>query len=101
MRVRFHPGARADLKQAKAFYRKRSPAAAATFAREIDAAIDRIADHPTRYPSREHDTRELVLPWRFPYTVVYVMRDAAVVIVAIAHQSREPGYWAERATRKL
>jgi hypothetical protein len=39
MRVKFHPEARIDLKQGKAFYRSRSPLAAVAFAQEIDAAF--------------------------------------------------------------
>jgi len=32
----------------------------------------------------------------FPYTVFVAVLDDEVVIVAVAHQRREPGYWAER-----
>ena len=98
MRVKFHPEARIDLKEGKAFYRSRSPLAAIAFAQEVDAALSRIAEAPLRYPAGEHGTREHVLPWRFPYTIVYRMRDNMVVIVAIAHQSREPGYWHDRTS---
>jgi toxin ParE1/3/4 len=96
MRIRFHPEAREDLREAKAFYRTRSPLAAVAFAEHIKTAVARIAEAPTRYPAGEHETREHVLPSRFPYTVVYRIREADVVIVAIAHHSREPGYWRDR-----
>ena len=96
MRTRLHPEARADLREGKAFYRSRSPLASVAFAQEIDRAISRIAEAPLRYPLGEFGTREYVLPWRFPYTLVYVVRDEAVVVVAVAHQSREPGYWHHR-----
>jgi len=34
---------------------------------------------------------------RFPYGVVYVMTPAGdVVVVAVAHVRRRPGYWAHR-----
>ena len=97
MRVKFHPQARADLKEGKAFYTKRSPLAALAFAREIQTAISRVADTPKRFPAGEYGTREFVLPWRFPYTIVYrIQKDDLIVIVAIAHQSREPGFWRDR-----
>jgi plasmid stabilization system protein ParE len=96
MRVRFHPEARVDLKEGKSFYRRRSPLAAAAFVREIETALSRIVEAPRRYPEDEHGTRELVLPWRFPYTVVYRIGDNSIAIVAIAHQSKEPGYWHHR-----
>jgi plasmid stabilization system protein ParE len=97
MRVKFHPEARADLREGKAFYRHRSPLAAVAFTREIDAAVSRIAEAPSRYPDGEHGTREFILPWRFPYTVVYRVTENLIVIVAVAHQSKEPGYWHHRA----
>jgi toxin ParE1/3/4 len=96
MRVKFHPAARADLKEGKAFYRSRSPLAAVAFANEIETALSRIAESPQRYPLAEHETREFVMPWRFPYTIVYRVVHDLIVVVAIAHQSREPGYWRDR-----
>jgi toxin ParE1/3/4 len=96
MRVKFHPEARADLREGKAFYRSRSPLAAVAFAHQIDAALERIAEAPLRYPAGEYGTREHVLPARFPYTVVYRVRDNVAIVVAVAHHSREPGYWHHR-----
>ena len=96
MRLKLHPEARVDLKEGKAFYRQRSPLAAVAFGHEMEAAISRIAESPLRYPEGEHGTRELVLPWRFPYTIVYRIDQNLIVIVAVAHQSKEPGYWRHR-----
>ena len=97
MKLKLHPEARVDLKEGKVFYRRRSPLAAAAFLREIDAAFEKIAEAPLRYPKGEYDTREFVLPWRFPYTVVYRVAATMVIVIAVAHQSKEPGYWRHRA----
>ncbi|MEA2572086.1 MAG: toxin ParE1/3/4 [Acidobacteriota bacterium] len=97
MRLKLHPEARVDLKEGKAFYRHRSPLAAVAFAHEIDRAISRISESPLRYPEGEHGTREFVMPWRFPYTIVYRVRKDSIVVIAFAHQSKEPGYWRDRA----
>lgn len=32
----------------------------------------------------------------FPYTLVYRVKGKAIVVIAVAHQSREPGYWRGR-----
>lgn len=96
MRVKLHPEARIDLKEGKAFYRSRSPLAAVAFAHEIDTAISRIREAPARYVQGEHGTREFILPWRFPYTIVYRVSENAIVVIAVAHQSKEPGYWRHR-----
>lgn len=96
MRVKFHPDAHLDLKEGKAFYRKRSPLAAVAFARQIEMALSRIVEAPLRYPLGEYATREHVLPSRFPYTIVYRYRDDVIVVIAVAHHSRESGYWHQR-----
>jgi plasmid stabilization system protein ParE len=70
MRVKFHPEARVDLRDGKAFYRDRSPLAAVAFAHQIELALVRIREAPHRYATGEHGTREFVLPSRFPYTIV-------------------------------
>ncbi|HEX6097431.1 MAG TPA: type II toxin-antitoxin system RelE/ParE family toxin [Thermoanaerobaculia bacterium] len=94
--MKFHPEARADLREGKAFYRSRSPLAAVAFAHQVDAALHRIAEAPLRYPEGEYGTREHVLPSRFPYTLVYRVRDDVAIVVAVAHHSREPEYWHHR-----
>jgi toxin ParE1/3/4 len=45
--------------------------------------------------SRDRRTRR-VLVQRFPYQVVYRLSANEIVIVAIAHLKRKPGYWKKR-----
>ena len=33
---------------------------------------------------------------RFPYHVVFVVREPGVIVLAVAHQRRRPGYWRNR-----
>lgn len=37
----------------------------------------------------------------FPYRVVYEVLPDAIYIIAVAHASREPGYWTNRLTRRM
>jgi len=37
-----------------------------------------------------------VLVRRFPFSVVYFLETGEVVVAAIAHQRRRPGYWGTR-----
>lgn len=96
MRAKLHSEAHADLREGHAWYRHHSPLAAVAFAEEIDSALQQIVEAPLRYRSGEHGTRELVLPGRFPYTIVYRVHGNQIVIIAVAHHSREPGYWKHR-----
>jgi len=33
---------------------------------------------------------------KFPYTLVYRVQGEVITVIAVAHQSRAPGYWAGR-----
>jgi len=96
MKIRFHPGARAELRTARAWYEERSPMSAAALAQEIDQAISQLANAPMRYPLAEYGTRRLVLP-RFPFSIFYRVVTTEIVIVAVAHHKRRPGYWRQRS----
>jgi plasmid stabilization system protein ParE len=95
MRVRLHPEARAELRAARKWYYERSPLSATAFAHAIDSAVSRIAETPTSYGSAEHGTRKFVLQ-RFPFNIFYRPEETEIVIVAVAHQRRRPGYWTMR-----
>jgi hypothetical protein len=62
---------------------------------KLDRAIDAIGDVPARWPAYLHNTRKFVLR-RFPFTVADRIDPERVLVVAIAHQKRRPGYWARR-----
>ena len=36
------------------------------------------------------------LTYLFPYAILYTIEDNFILIVAVMHFSREPGYWRER-----
>ena len=95
MRVRFHPEARAELRETRGWYYERSPLSATAFAHAIDSAVSKIVGAHTQYPLADHGTRKLVLE-RFPFNIFYLSSESEIVIVAVAHQKRRPGYWASR-----
>ena len=90
-----HIAAEAETLEAAEWYRERSEVAAFRFGRALDSKIEEIVEHPDRWPLFEAGTRRAVLS-SFPYSVVYRVRGEVVEIVAIMHQRRQPGYWADR-----
>jgi hypothetical protein len=42
-----------------------------------------------------------VINKRFPYAIFFEPRSDEIVIVAIMHTSRSPGYWRSRVTKKV
>jgi plasmid stabilization system protein ParE len=95
MNVRFHPLADDEYIEAIDWYLDRSETAAAGFVREIDHAILRIGEAPTRYPVTRFGLRRFVL-MKYPFDLVYRILPAEVEIIAVAHHSRKPGYWRGR-----
>jgi len=93
--VEFHPEARAELTGAAEWYLARSATAAIEFAREVEHGIDRIGEFPERYPVTRKGWRRFVL-LKFPFDLVYRILEGRIEIVAVAHQSRRPGYWKAR-----
>ena len=90
-----HPGAIVDARDAREWYESQSPQAAAAFLAELDYAVDQILAGPHRWPTHIHGTTRYLFN-RFPYFVVYRIRDEAIQVIAIQHSSRRPGYWKKR-----
>jgi len=95
MRVRQLSVAAAELREAMAWYRERSPRAAENLWLRIQDARRSIVLFPHAAPLIGHRIRRFILSG-FPYDLIYTVLKDEVVIVAIAHHSRRPGYWKNR-----
>jgi toxin ParE1/3/4 len=96
--VIFHLGASAEYLRARRRYAKQGgERLAQRFVDEVDQAVERIAESPERWPIfrvRYHWVRL----HRFPYLLYYqVLDDVTILVLAVAHASRRPGYWLRRA----
>lgn len=91
---RFHPEALEEYLAAAAWY---GADAGGLFVEHVASATSAIAEAPHAWPrwSTEGDARRFVLG-RFPYSLIYLPEPAALVIVAVAHHRRAPGYWRAR-----
>jgi len=94
--VEIHPQALAEAEAAAEWYANRSQAASIAFALEVERAIGLIAESPERWPTHSAGTRRYLLR-RFPFHVVYRVETSRILVVAVAHGSRRPGYWIGRA----
>lgn len=63
--------------------------------REIEVAIERIVAAPEQFRAVEQDVRRC-LAHVFPYGVLYTTERDFILIIAVAHASRRPGYWQSR-----
>ena len=90
--LEFHPDALEEALAGYAWYLERSLRAADRFFAELERAVDLILDGPERWPPHLYGTRRFILT-RYPYSVVYKRSGAPLIIYAVAHAKRRPGYW--------
>ena len=96
--ISFHPAAQRDCQVSIAWYQERSNSAARRFVAEIESTLSKIAAQPDFFAPIDGDFREAILV-RFPFGVVYRIDSSGdCLVVAVAHASREPGYWEHRVS---
>ena len=99
MTYNFHPEARAEYREAAAFYEERGPGLGAAFTIEIESAIERSLAGSARWRVIEQDVRRC-LAHKFPYGILYTVESDSVLIVAVMHLRRRPGYWRDRLSNE-
>ena len=93
--LRFHPQAEQEYLTALAWYRERSLIAAINFESAFGQAIERVREAPQRWPIYFQDFRKYTLR-QFPFSIVYQDLSSEIVVFAVAHGRRQPGYWKDR-----
>lgn len=96
MKYSLHPEAETDLREAAQHYRDQAGnALAQAFFAEFEHAIGLLLEHPKLGAQWGRGKRRLVMR-RFPYSLVYIEALDEIKVLAVAHQSRRPGYWHQR-----
>lgn len=94
------PEAAAELEQAAIWYEERQNGLGTEFLRAVDhtvAIISRFPEAGSVVPqvSAELPVRRVPVR-RFPFHVVYLESADTTHVIAVAHDSRSPGYWRPR-----
>ena len=92
----FHPEAEQEFLQAIDYYEECKPGLGEDFSLELFATIDRIMGYPGAWPETALGIRRC-LTNRFPYGVIYSADSGRILILAVMHLHRRPGYWKTRA----
>ena len=97
MNLRIHRLAVAEIDHEVDYYESCRVGLGAELEDEIDAVIDTIIQFPEAAPQwRNRPDRRLAILDRFPFAVPYQIKGEEIVILALAHTSRRPGYWSRR-----
>ena len=91
----FHPEADLEYCEAAQYYARINGELGGRFYDAIEKLIEEARRQPERYrmfdpPVRRHFSDV------FPYAVLYVDQPDRVLIVAVMHMKRRPGYWKQR-----
>ena len=95
MRCEFHSEALAEYEEAARFYAERDSGVERLFLRAVEDAIQLVTDAPERCRILEEDVRRC-LTHIFPYAILYTIETDYILIIAVMHCSRDPGYWKKR-----
>jgi plasmid stabilization system protein ParE len=96
--VRSSQPASHELAEAVRWYETRRTGFGGEFFDAVVATLTLIETRPEigATISTDGQTRRILVA-RFPYQIVYRLRPTEIVIVAVAHVKRRPGYWKNRS----
>ena len=95
MTVRFLEVAQRELDEAIAYYNSQVPGLGDAYLVESVATIERIRRFPEAWQPLGEQVRRCRLR-RFPYGLIYTVDEGDILVVAVAHTHRRPGYWRDR-----
>lgn len=95
MTLQFHPEALSEYEEAARYYAGCQTGLELRFIASVETAVRQIAIAPERWRIVEQDIRRC-LTKVFPYAILYTIERDWVLIVAVMHCHREPGYWRQR-----
>jgi len=95
MKIKFLEIAQIELGGAIGYYNYEAPGLGDAFLTEVLNALDRIGEFPEAWQQCSKRTRRCQTR-RFPYGIIYQIREDEILVVAIANLHRKPDYWRER-----
>ena len=95
MRYSFHPEALNEYSEAVRYYAGQKIEIAQAFIDSVENAIYRLRNSPDRYPVLDEDIRRC-LTHKFLYGILYTIESDFILILAVMHCKKKPGYWKTR-----
>ena len=83
------PCALCDAEEAKEWYERCDTGLGSEFLRSLEECLARVASDPERFRVFKPPFRKTLMR-RFPYQVVFELRDEEIWVLAIFHSSRDP-----------
>ena len=97
MIVEFLEEAEQELVEAVLWYESKETGLGRHLRDEIAHVLDRIAEDPVLWRERSGGYRRVNCPI-FPYYIPYFIREQKIIVAAVAHSRRKPGYCKSRVS---
>ena len=93
--ARFHSEARLEFLDEVAYYEAIEAGLGKRFWESIEAAVGLAISLPLAGSPHKHGTRR-VFAQKLPFSIVYMVEEHEIIILAVTHFKRKPGYWKNR-----
>ena len=94
--IEYHPEARWEADDAAAYYHGNALDAPSRFLAALGKIVAEIQLAPQRWPFEHRTVAQRRQVKGFPYTIFYLNEPDMIILLAVAHTSRRPGYWKKR-----
>jgi hypothetical protein len=91
----FHPDAEIEFKDAIEYYEGCQDRLGYEFALEVYETVNRVIANPSAWQLMNENMRRSLVN-RFPFGIIYVIRNKEILILAVMHLHRKPNYWENR-----
>ena len=91
MNLRFLDSAEEEMTEAARMYEDQAVGLGERFLDEVEGCVDLLRDRP--YIGRRVGQFRSFPLRKFPFALIYALEDGDLVVVAVSHHRRRPGYW--------
>jgi plasmid stabilization system protein ParE len=93
--MRLLPEAEEELRDAARFYEAEHHGLGRALIQEVRRACRFVAEHPLAARIERGEVRVRTIA-RFPYRIYYRAKADEILVIAIGHRRRRPGFWSSR-----
>lgn len=95
MEIRFLTLADQEVDDAVLWYEEQVEGLSRDFLDELDRIVRLVKTYPLLATQIEPEIRRFLFA-RFPFSLIYGIDQDMIVVIAVAHQHRQPRYWTDR-----
>ncbi|MEN9359463.1 MAG: hypothetical protein RL095_998 [Verrucomicrobiota bacterium] len=95
MQILILTAAESELEDAAAYYEREKPGLSQSFLNDFERAVSRLRQYPLAWPQYVGTARRILFD-RFPYGILYEIRDDMILIGAVMHLKRDAKAFEQR-----